>query len=132
MPNIWDHSFKCKFTFPAPYVPFHHSMNSYGGHRSYATTLDTINERCETVMSLKQPNGTISDWCETDDSYVLKFDLSRFKKENIKVKLEHEAVKISNSDGFSTTVPFPRNAMAGYATSKVENGELTVEAPKKT
>ena len=71
---------------------------------------------------------------ETEDSYKYQFNLAGFKKENIKVSMENNLLKVKaeqNGRVFSKAYTVPRKADSTASVAKYEDGMLYVTINKK-
>ena len=71
---------------------------------------------------------------ETENSYKYQFNLAGFKKENIKVSVESNLLKVKAEQGervFIKAYPVPRKADSFASVAKYEDGILYVGINKK-
>ena len=71
---------------------------------------------------------------ETEDGYKYQFNLAGFKKENIKVSMENNLLKVKaeqNGRVFSKAYTVPRKADSTASVAKYEDGMLYVTINKK-
>ena len=71
---------------------------------------------------------------ETKDSYDYEFNLAGFKKENIKVSLENNLIRVEAEQGdrvFSKAYTVPRKADSSASLAKYEDGILYITINKK-
>ena len=71
---------------------------------------------------------------ETEDSYNYQFNLAGFRKENVKVSVENNLLKVKAEQGdrvFSKLYTVPRKADSAASIAKYEDGMLYVTINKK-
>lgn len=109
-----------------------------------------LNEITENVLDYTITQKPLTDIIETHEALIIKMDLPRLKKEDLKVDIGEDRVyitakfpEVSNDENISyiqkernhgtisKSIPLPHNVKSEKATAYFTNSILTVRIPKK-